>query len=358
MIAADRPVTRPAGAKLLLMDADGRIASGQRSSWTSFLGCGDVIVANDAATLPASLMGMHVATGRPVEVRLAAWRGGALESSLEFDAIVFGEGDHRTPTERRALPPLLAANDTLILGPFRATIVRTLDHPRLVRLRFGATRNRFWHALAEYGRPIQYAYMRERLRIRDVWTAVASVPAAFEAPSAGFILDWQTISTLAQRGVRFATLTHAAGISSTGDADLDRRLPFDEWYDIPAMTAAIVNRTMQGGGRVIAIGTTVVRALEDAARKAEPLRSGQGTAQLRIDATTHLRVVDAIVTGTHEPGSSHHDLLRAFVDDDVLAGADALLARDHYRTHEFGDSMLVFRSRARAAHRRALRAAA
>ena len=358
MIAADRPVARPASAKLLLVDTDGQIASAQRSRWTSFLECGDVIVANDAATLPASLTGLHVRTRRPVEVRLAARDADDVESSIEFDAIVFGEGDHRTPTERRALPPLLAASDALILGPLRATIVRTLGHARLVRLRFDVTGKRFWQALAEHGRPIQYAYMRAPLVLRDVWTAIASVPAAFEPPSAGFILDWQTISTLAQRGVRFATLTHAAGISSTGDVDLDRRLPFDEWYDIPAMTAAIVNRAIQSGGRVIAIGTTVVRALEDAARKAEPLRSGHGTAQLRIDATTQLRVVDAIVTGTHEPGSSHHDLLRAFVDGDALTRADVVLARDHYRTHEFGDSMLVFRSRGRAAHPRALRAAA
>jgi S-adenosylmethionine:tRNA ribosyltransferase-isomerase len=358
MIAADRPVPRPATAKLLLVDADGRISTTQRSRWTSFLECGDVVIANDAATLPASLKGSHVRTGRAIEVRLAAWCRGAPASTIEFDAVVFGDGDHRTPTEQRSLPPLLAPNDVLMLGPLCATIVRTLDHPRLVRLRFNATGRGFWLALAEHGRPIQYAYMREALGLRDVWTSIANVPVAFEAPSAGFILDWQTIESLAQRRVRFATLTHAAGISSTGDADLDRRLPFAEWYDIPATTAAIVNRAIRSGGRVIAIGTTVVRALEDAARNAEPLRSGQGTAQLRIDATTRLRVIDAIVTGTHERGSSHHRLLRAFADDDALTRADDVLANDHYRTHEFGDSMLVFRSRGRAGSRRALRAAA
>jgi S-adenosylmethionine:tRNA ribosyltransferase-isomerase len=266
MIAADRPVPRPATAKLLLVDADGRISTTQRSRWTSFLECGDVVIANDAATLPASLKGSHVRTGRAIEVRLAAWCRGAPASTIEFDAVVFGDGDHRTPTEQRSLPPLLAPNDVLMLGPLCATIVRTLDHPRLVRLRFNATGRGFWLALAEHGRPIQYAYMREALGLRDVWTSIANVPVAFEAPSAGFILDWQTIESLAQRRVRFATLTHAAGISSTGDADLDRRLPFAEWYDIPATTAAIVNRAIRSGGRVIAIGTTVVRALEDASR--------------------------------------------------------------------------------------------
>jgi S-adenosylmethionine:tRNA ribosyltransferase-isomerase len=200
--------------------------------------------------------------------------------------------------------------------------------------------------------------MREPLALYDVWTSIARMPVAFEAPSAGFILDWRTIAALASRRVRFATLTHAAGISSTGDVELDRRLPFDEWYDIPMKTAAAVNRALRQGDRVIAIGTTVVRALEHAARQGEPLRGGQGLARGRIDGTTRLRIVDAIVTGTHEPGSSHHALLQAFTDDATLTRADEALANAHYRTHEFGDSMLVFRRRDRAADGKALRAAA
>ena len=118
------------------------------------------------------------------------------------------------------------------------------------------------------------------------------------------------IGSLRARGAAFATLTHAAGISSTGDAELDRLLPLDEPYDIPASTARLIEACRDRGGRVIAIGTTVVRALEHAARADGSVRPGAGTATQRIGPASPLRCVDAIVSGTHEPGTSHYDLLR------------------------------------------------
>src|SRR5439155_24144114 len=96
------------------------------------------------------------------------------------------------------------------------------------------------------------------------WTPVASAPTAFEPRSAGFVLDWKLLAEMHARDVRFATITHAAGISSTGDDELDRRLPLAEPYDISAATAHAIAITKAQGGRVIAIGTTWVRALEHA----------------------------------------------------------------------------------------------
>ena len=95
------------------------------------------------------------------------------------------------------------------------------------------------------------------------------------------------------------------------------------------------------GGRVIAVGTTVVRALEDAATEDGYLRVGEGVAQGRIGPTTHLRVVDAILSGTHEPGTSHYELLRAFLEDSILERATHVLDERGYKTHEFGDSVLI-----------------
>src|SRR5439155_14039968 len=109
------------------------------------------------------------------------------------------------------------------------------------------------------------AHVPEPLALWDVWTAIAGPPVAFEPPSAGFALDWRALAALRARGIAFATLTHAAGISSTGDDDLDRRLPFDEPYHIPRTTAAAIRRVRARGGRIVAVGTTVVRALEHAA---------------------------------------------------------------------------------------------
>jgi S-adenosylmethionine:tRNA ribosyltransferase-isomerase len=184
--------------------------------------------------------------------------------------------------------------------------------------------------------------MEPALALWDVWTPIAGFPAAFEPPSAGFALDWHTISELRAHGVGFATLTHAAGISSTGDAELDRRLPLDEPYRIPPATAEAIVRTRQRRGRVIAIGTTVVRALESAA-EGSAVKPGDGIATLRIGPGTPLRAVDAILSGTHEPGTSHYELLRAFTDEVTLRRADRELEAHGYRTHEFGDSVFIFR---------------
>ena len=146
------------------------------------------------------------------------------------------------------------------------------------------------------------------------------------------------------RGVEFETITHAAGISSTGDEELDRLLPFDEPYRIPPATAEAVRRARTRGGRVVAVGTTVVRALEHAASKDGTVHPGEGVATQRLGPESRLRVVDAILSGTHEAGTSHYELLRAFLDDETLRLTTAELDARGYLTHEFGDSVLIERS--------------
>lgn len=362
MNAADRAVQRSPTARLLVVDAEGRLTHAPRARWTDFVARGDLIVANDAATLPASLAGTHVRSGAAIELRLAAWRSAPWQPPLVFDAIVFGDGDFRTRTEDRPPAPTMQRGDRLLLGDLTAIVERIGDPRRLVRVRFEVATSIFWQRVAEHGRPIQYAHLREPLALWDAWTPIAATPVAFEPPSAGFVLDWQTIASLAARGVGFEALTHAAGLSSTGDPALDRQLPFDEWYSIPDRTVRAITRAQARDARVIAIGTTVVRALEHAASQSAGLSAGSGVASGRLGAQSGMRVVDALVTGVHERGSSHHELLRAFVSDTVLAAADHALERHGYRTHEFGDSMLVFRAKGllrpftdarRAGHRRA-----
>ena len=341
MRAAQRPIQRPHDAKLLVVDEQGRVAHAARAQLADFFDAGDLVIANDAATLPASLHGVHVRSGEALEVRLAGRHSLRVDDVRAFSAIVFGAGDHRTRTEDRAPPPSLHAGDTLQLGPLRATVLRTLGHPRLIELRFEGAVDAIWAGLARHGKPIQYAHVREPLALWDVWTPVAALPVAFEPPSAGFVLDWSLLQSLRERDVGFATLTHAAGLSSTGDAELDARLPLPEPYHIPASTVHAIERTRAHGGRVIAIGTTVTRALEHAAAKDGVPRAGDGIADQRIGPHSRLQVVDALLSGTHEPGSSHHDLLRAFVPADVLARIDAALEQRSYLTHEFGDSVMV-----------------
>ena len=341
MIAAQSAVQRPIDAKLLVVDSQRNLIHVPRAAFVEFLRANDVVIANDAATLPASLTGIHQQTGKRIEVRLAGRPSLDPMDVKRFSAVVFGEGDFHMRTEDRPLPPTLKSGDTLLLGPLRGTVEEVLGHFRLVSLLFSGTADEVWAGLARHGRPIQYSHMQTSLQLWDVWTRIAGAPVAFEPPSAGFVLDWHVLTAIREHQATFATITHAAGISSTGDEELDRLLPFDEPYRIPATTAKAVEIARERGGRVIAVGTTVVRALEDAATDDGHLRAGEGLAKGRIGPTTRLRVIDAILSGTHEPGTSHYELLRAFLEDVTLQHATEELDKRGYKTHEFGDSVLI-----------------
>jgi S-adenosylmethionine:tRNA ribosyltransferase-isomerase len=342
VIAASTPVQRADDARLLVVDESGCVTHRARHELAGVLRPSDLVIANDAATIPASLRGMHERSGRAIEVRLAARRAVDARDPSRFRAVLFGEGDHRTRTEDRSLPPTVGIGDRLVLGPLTATITH-LDHPRLVDVAFDGSAAHVWESIARHGRPIQYAHVPTPLRLWDVWTPIAGPPVAVEPPSAGFVLDYRTLSALHARGIEVHTLTHAAGLSSTGDPALDALFPLDEPYEIPAATAVAVLRAKRAGRRIVAIGTTVVRALESSVRAHGAVRAGHGLATLRIGPSTALRVVDAILSGTHERGTSHHALLSAFTDEATLSLADDALDAHAYRTHEFGDSCLVER---------------
>src|SRR5262249_986059 len=153
MIAATEPHQRPADAKLLIVDAFGRLRHASRADVVDYLRAGDLVIANDAATLPASLTGTHARTGAAIEVRLAGRRSLAPDDVHAFSAIAFGEGDFRTPTENRPPPPSMAPGDRLALGPLRATVTHLLGHPRLVAIAFDGSADDVWAGLARHGRP-------------------------------------------------------------------------------------------------------------------------------------------------------------------------------------------------------------
>jgi S-adenosylmethionine:tRNA ribosyltransferase-isomerase len=326
-------------AKLLLANSAGGLRNLPRAALASLFDPGDLVVANDAATLPASLTGVHCASGNAIEIRLATWE--SVGDPTRFTAIAFRGGDHRTPTEER-MAASLAPDDRLALGPIFAVVEHCLAS-RLYKLRFLGDRTRILAGLARHARPIQYAHVPEALALRDVWTQIAADPIALEPPSAGFALNWRVQATWRERGIGFATLTHAAGLSSTGDPALDQRLPFDEPFRIGERTAAAIAQAKARQRRVVAIGTTVVRALESAAAEDGRVRAGEGVARGRIGRKTPLRVVDTLLTGVHQPGDSHFELLRAFADDAALEGIAATLCASGYRSHEFGDSLLIER---------------
>ena len=190
MIAGDREDRR--SAKLLTVDARGRMSHLPRAELASLFSPGDLVIANDAATLPASLRGTHCPSGQPIEVRLAVWI--SVHDPTRFVAIAFGAGDHRVRTEDRPSSPPLSPGDHLRLGTLVAFIERLLDHPRLIEVRFLGSRAAVLRGLARHGRPIQYARVSESLGLWDVWTRIATDPIVFEPPSAGFALGWRILA--------------------------------------------------------------------------------------------------------------------------------------------------------------------
>lgn len=256
-------------------------------------------------------------------------------------AVVLGDGDFRARTEDRPVPPALAPGDALLVSesaPALSATVTGIVDDGLVRLRFDRDGAELWRALYAHGHPVQYSYVESPLSLWHVQSRFAGVPWAAEMPSAGRPLTWRTLFGLLRRGVGIARVSHAAGLSSTGRADLDRRFPLDERYSVPAETVRAIARTR---GRVVAVGTTVVRALESAAESGT-LRAGSGVATLRLDASSTPRVVHAVMSGMHEPGTSHFELLSAFAPAKLLARASEHAAARGYLAHEFGDSCLVY----------------
>jgi S-adenosylmethionine:tRNA ribosyltransferase-isomerase len=292
------------------------------------LRAGDLVVVNDAATLPASLRGTSAA-GAPFELRLAA----PVERG-RLAGVLFGPGDHTTRTEHRAPPPPLAVGERVRVAGLPAEVAR-LDGRR-AELVVDAPEDALWQALYAHGAPVQYAHRPARLALWDVQTAYGARPWAAEMPSAGRPLTWDVLLALRRAGVGVAQLTHAAGMSSTGDAALDAALPWPERYAIPERTAEAIAAAHARGGRVIAVGTTVVRALEASGGAA-----GEGIATLRIGPDYAPRVIDGLISGLHAPGESHFELLSAFAPRDRLARALELAAAHGLSAHELGDACLI-----------------
>jgi S-adenosylmethionine:tRNA ribosyltransferase-isomerase len=297
---------------------------------------GDLLVLNDAATLPAALCGVDDA-GRLVEARLCHHH-----EDSRFDAVLFGAGDWRQRTEDRPPPPPLPPGARLHFGALSATITALSPRsPRLVTLVFSATGGSLWAGLYRQGRPIQYSHLAQPLPLWAVENVYAGRPWAFEMPSAGRPLSFDLLNRLRRRGVNLAVLTHAAGLSATGDPALDAALPFPERYDLPAATVTAIAATRAQGGRIIAVGTSVVRALEGAHAAAGTLSPGSGMTDLRLGPGHVRNVVDGLLCGVHDPHESHFALLGAFADRDLLNAAHRLALARGFHSHELGDLALV-----------------
>ena len=284
------------------------------------LRAGDLLVVNTSATLPAALPATR-ADGTAVDLHLSTpvphasanrWVVELRRAGARFRAAGAGE--------RLALPgggsaELLAS----YLSPGRLWVA-ALDLP-VPLYRF----------LAEHGRPIAYGHLAHPRPLRDLQTVFADEPGSAEMPSAGRPITPELLTKLIASGVGVAPLVLHTGVSSLEQHER----PYPEYYRVPADTTRRIDETHAAGGRVIAVGTTVVRALES------PPDPEGGWTDVVIEPERGVHIVDGLITGWHEPQASHLLMLEAIAGHDALSMAYAAAITHRYRWHEFGDSHLI-----------------
>jgi S-adenosylmethionine:tRNA ribosyltransferase-isomerase len=288
---------------------------------------GDLVVVNTSATIPAAIDAFAGETGQAL----------TLHFSTELD-------DHRWVVELRR-PVGTSTERWMGQPPARALVLAGAAGAALVGPYLG---DRLWIAdidtdgpvlahLARHGRPIRYRYVREPWPLSTYQTVYATVPGSAEMPSAGRPFTPEVITRLVARGVAVTPLLLHTGVASL-EADED---PYPEWFSVPAETAERVTTTRRAGGRVVAVGTTVVRALESAAAADGSVVATEGWTDLVVTPERGVRVVDALLTGWHEPRASHLRLLEAVAGRRLLERSYAAAIAGRYRWHEFGDVHLI-----------------
>ncbi|MFE6052373.1 S-adenosylmethionine:tRNA ribosyltransferase-isomerase [Kitasatospora sp. NPDC056446] len=293
---------------------------------------GDLLVVNNSATLPAALSG-RLPDGTPVALHLSSAQPDRHGAHLvELRRMVPGEAaayypPDRTPARAGLRVELPAGGAAVLTAAFTA---------------------RLWYAelalpsellayLARYGRAIRYGYVDREWPIEAYQTVFATVPGSSEMPSAARPFSAEVVARLAGRGVLVAPITLHTGVASPEAHEA----PYAERFRVPAATARLAGHVRADGGRVIAVGTTVVRALESAAAPDGTLREADGWTELVVTPERGVRAVDGLLTGWHEPRASHLLMLAAVAGRPLLAACYQAAVRHRYLWHEFGDVNLL-----------------
>lgn len=290
------------------------------------LAAGDVVVVNVSATLPAALDG---------------WRGDGSDVVVHF-ATALDDGTwvvEVRPTGRSHGPVTDIRVGERITLPTAVEIEVLETRPgqlRLHRVTLAAAGS-VTALLERCGRPISYGYVPDRWPLTDYQTIFGSEPGSAEMPSAGRPFSSQVVLDLLGRGVHVAPVLLHTGVSSPDAGEPTSA----ERFGVPAATAALVQHVRSRGSRVIAVGTTVTRALETVASEDGTLAPGEGWTDLVLGPARRARVVDGLLTGWHEPGGSHVRLLEAVAGTELVERAYERAAREGYLWHEFGDSCLL-----------------
>jgi S-adenosylmethionine:tRNA ribosyltransferase-isomerase len=293
---------------------------------------GDLLVFNSSRTLPAALDGCAAPTGPCMQVRLAgrqaddAWL--ALLLCQQGDPFGCGLRGGMSIRFSPELSAVVEANDR--------------DIPRLWKLRFSQSGTTLINSFYHLGQPIRYEYVSAPWDLEYYQTVYAKEPGSSEMPSAGRAFTWKLLLELQRQGIQSTQIVLHTGLSSYMDDELDAsHIASEEEYFISEEAADKINQTHAAGGRVIAVGTTVVRALESAIDANGNIQAQHAYTRLRITADHQLKAVEGLLTGMHEPEASHLDLLTAFLPAEVIRSAYVDAVQQQYLWHEFGDLNLI-----------------
>jgi S-adenosylmethionine:tRNA ribosyltransferase-isomerase len=296
-----------------------------------FLAAGDLVVVNTSATVPAAVDG-RLPDGDPIVLHFSGEMPGG-EVLVEVRQPVAG-----TTAPRFVDAPvdvdLLGAGRVRLHAPFAGSRRLWLASADLA----GAPDLPSF--LAGHGRPIRYRHVPRDWPIEAYQTVFAREPGSVEMPSAARPFTTELVTDLVGRGIAVAPLLLHTGVSSL---EGDER-PYPERYRVPRATADAINGTRQNGGRVIATGTTVVRALATVTDDRGVVHPGRGWTEEMVTPDTPVRSVDGLITGWHEPESTHLMMLEAFAGRAALESAYRAALAGGYLWHEFGDSHLIVRA--------------
>lgn len=293
-----------------------------------FLAPGTLLVVNDSATLPASLPARHSHLG-PLVANVSTHYGGGL----------YLIEPRRSAAEPGPLP--LEAGDALDLAGLAARLVA--PHPGLPRLWFVQVESDLRPVMERSGSPIRYGYLEAPYPPLEAYqTLFARRPGSAEMPSAARPFTSRVVQSLEERGILLAGVTLHAGVSSHElEADeVEQQVLYAEPFEVTERTAEAVTAARREGRRVIAVGTTVVRALESA-WDGDRVRAAAGFTRLLIHPGRPVRSVDGLITGLHDPLASHLALLYAVAPRELVCGGYEEAVREGYLWHEFGDSHLL-----------------
>ncbi len=300
-----------------------------------FLRAGDVLVINTSGTRNAALT-VTRADGSAAELHLSTHLPGDIWSVELRRPTSTGTQPiyDATPGETLALP---AGATATLHAPYaidRATAAGVSPRLWIATLRLPRTLDDY---LASYGFPIRYSYVRAEWPNSYYQTVYATEPGSAEMPSAGRAFTPELITRLVAQGVRVAPLLLHTGVASLEDHEP----PYEEYYRVPPETARLVAAARAEGRRVIAVGTTVVRALETVADADGIPHPGEGWTRLIVTPARGMRAVDALLTGLHEPRATHLAMLEALAGHAHLRLAYTEALRERYLWHEFGDLHLL-----------------